>query len=418
MRSFVLLWLLSIALAAGTRSGAIAAPHQAWDALPRVEMKGGLKVFWNVIDRTNGENDAAAVAHGFTPLTILGTYADYPGNQKEHIGRYLGEHPVNPWNKPSYFERIIRRNIAMTPSAGTYVQDIEIDFQQDVATAFADRAVRAASGASDLATFADSYWKEWASWFWLPLKWTKEQYPRTAVGIYGPQPFRRDYWGIAGKNSEQIDGTHQNDWRMWKYIEPYVDFYVASIYVYYANSDAIFYMASNVEENYIRTRQLSTKPVYAYEWLRYHSGNWREGNREVDPYVAEAMAIIPYFSGAKGIVLWGYEPDLKPGDGRPYAMLPLYMESLARVARLSDEIGRGKLVINQPASKLWNEKRPLVRTIVVSPRECIVMAVNPWQSDAQVATATVSCGGRMVEIQMNGRHTAIYKVNGDKVESY
>ena len=49
----------------------------------------------------------------------------------------------------------------------------------------------------------------------------------------GPQPFRRDYWGIADKNAAQIDGTHRTDWLLWKYIDPHIDFYIASIYVFY-----------------------------------------------------------------------------------------------------------------------------------------------------------------------------------------
>lgn len=385
-----------------------------WSNLPRVAMER-TGVFWNVIDRSNGENDREALARGFLPLTILGTYADYPGNQKEHIGYFLGKHAVNPWNKPPYFERIIRRNIDETGSSGTYVHDIEFDFEQDTAKAWSDAATRAASGAPDLAAFDDAYFKEWASWFWQPAKWTKERYPGTRVGFYGPQPFRRDYWGISGKDAKQIDGTHVNDWRLWRHIEPYVDFYVASIYVFYARPDSVFYMAANVEENYVRTRALGDKPVYAYEWLRYHDGNWREGNREVDPYLVEAMAIIPYFSGAKGIVLWGYEPQLKPGMGRPYATLPLYMQTLARVAKLSDKIGGGKLEIDEPAHVLWNAKRPLIRRVVVSPTECVIMAINPWQGDDATSRASVTCGARAHEIQLDGRHTALIHIVGASV---
>jgi hypothetical protein len=387
---------------------------RTWTDMPSIAMLGGLKVFWNVEDSTDGQNHLEALAHGFRSLTILGTYADYPGNQKEHIGYFLGSKSRNPWNKPPYFERIIRRNIAESGTSGTYVHDIEIDFEQDTTKAWADTAARAASRAPDYATFDEAYFREWASWFWLPAQWTKDMYPWTKVGLYGPQPFRRDYWGIAGRDATQIDGAHQNDWRLWQYIDPHVDFYVASIYVFYAVPDSVFYMAANVEENYQRTRALGDKPVYAYEWLRYHSGNWREGNRELDPYLVEAMAIIPYFTGAKGIVLWGYEPQLKPSSDRPYSTLPLFMETLARVAGLSEKIGRGELVIDEPASVLWNAKRPFVRRVVVSPTECVVGAINPWQGDNATSKVIVPCGARRHEIELKGRHTALVDIEGEK----
>jgi hypothetical protein len=64
--------------------------------------------------------------------------------------------------------------------------------------------VRAASIATTREQFADAYLREWATWFTLPCQWTKERFPGTPVGIYGPQPFRRDYFGISGKSAQQI----------------------------------------------------------------------------------------------------------------------------------------------------------------------------------------------------------------------
>ena len=246
------------------------AQKRSWDDLPVINMHGGLQVFWNVGDNTGGQNEARAEALGFAPVSLLNTFADYPGRQKESIETFVGRGSTNPWNKPPFFERIIKRNINQKPSTGTYVHDIEFDFEEDVAKAWSDKTARDASGAKDLATFEATYFREWASWFWLPLKWAKERYTDARVGLYGPQPFRRDYWGIAGKNAAQIDGTHRTDWLLWKYIDPHVDFYIASIYVFYERPESVFYMAANVEENYVRTRELGNKPVYAYEWLRYH----------------------------------------------------------------------------------------------------------------------------------------------------
>jgi hypothetical protein len=54
------------------------------------------------------------------------------------------------------------------------------------------------------------------------------------------QPFRRDYWGAAGKSAQQIDGMHRSDAELWQYIDPHVDFYVASVYVFYDDPGSIY----------------------------------------------------------------------------------------------------------------------------------------------------------------------------------
>jgi hypothetical protein len=393
------------------------APKRDWDDLPVLTMQGGLQVFWNVVDNTGGQNEAQAEARGFTPVSLLNTYADYPGKQRENIDTFVGQGSTNPWNKPPFFERIIRRNINQQPSTGTYVHDIEFDFEEDVAKAWSDKTARDASGAKDLATFEAAYFREWATWFWLPLKWVKERYPDARVGLYGPQPFRRDYWGIADKDAAQIDGTHRTDWLLWKYIDPHVDFYIASIYLFYDRPESVFYMAANLEENYTRTRELGNKPVYAYEWLRYHESNSSLGNREVDPYLVEAMAVVPFFSGARGVVLWGYEPQLKRGYP-PYETLPIYIRNLERIARLSEKIGRAKLMLDEPAHVVWKERRPLVRRLLVSEDECLVLAINPWQAEGATTRADVACGKDRYPVAMQGRSTTLVHIAGNRAQSY
>lgn len=109
-----------------------------------------------------------------------------------------------------------------------------------------------ASGTATEAEFAEAYFREWATWFTQPCIWAKEQRPHQPVGIYGPQPFRRDYWGIAGKDARQIDGTHARDADLWTHIDPAVDFVGASVYIFYDEPGAIYYIASNIEENVAR----------------------------------------------------------------------------------------------------------------------------------------------------------------------
>jgi hypothetical protein len=386
----------------------------AWTELPDIRMKGGLRAYWDVGGDHTGEGRKQAEAHGFERVLLLNSYADYPGKQQQAIRAGEGETHANPWRKPDYFESIIKRNIAARGNDGAlFVHDIEFSFEEDAAKAWADPAARTASGAKTLEEFQSAYLREWASWFALPCQWAKERYPTTPVGIYGPQPFRRDYWGVAGKSAQQIDGTHRMDHELWQHIDPFVDYYIASVYFFYEEPGSLYYLASNIEENRARTRRFGDKPVYAYEWMRYHNSNKELSGQELSPWLVEAMAVVPYFSGARGVVLWGWEPKV---TGQPYHRMPIFLRSLDRVARHSEKLGSAELVIDEPAPVLWKEKRPLVRKLRVSDDEWFVLAIDPHQKDDAVSTIQVAVGARTVPLEMRGRHTEIYHLTGDRVE--
>jgi len=333
MRTLASLLLACLSLLPNAiRAAEVGRAPTPWEQIRSVPRRDGLKVFWNVGSR-DPENAVQAAAHGFLPVDLLNSYADYPGKQKENISVYLKDNPTNPWKKPEFFERICKRNIQSKEGRGAiFVHDIEFHFEQDIDKAWADTATRAASKAKTKDEFAATYWQEWATWFWQPCLWAKQHFPGMPVGIYGIQPFRRDYWGVAGKEAQQIDGTHANDALLWQHVDRHVDFYVASIYVFYDRPDSIYYMAANVEENWQRSRRFGNKPVYAYVWMRYHDSNKQLAGRELAPYLVEAMAVLPYFSGGRGLVLWGAERESK---GQPYQMLPVFMNSLGRVSDLS-----------------------------------------------------------------------------------
>ncbi len=390
------------------------APPPAWEQVRRVTMSGGLRAFWNVHGGDNAANEREAAAHGFEMVTLLNTYSDYPGRQKENISTALASNRNNPWRKPDFFERIIKRNIASRTNEGAiFVHDVEFSFEEDADKAWADPDVRAASHATTRELFAAAYFREWATWFSLPCTWAKEKFPGKPVGIYGPQPFRRDYWGLTGKKAQQIDGTHHTDAELWQHIDPTVDFYIASVYVFYEDPGSLYYIAANIEENVERTRRFGNKPLYAYEWLRYHNSNKKLAGRELAPWLVEAMAVLPYFSGARGLVLWGSEPKLK---GQYYQALPLFMDSLGRVADLSEKIGQAQLLPGEPAHLLWKEKRPLIRRLQVAANEWVVLAVNPWQADDANSSLAVELGGHTLKLELRGKHTELFHVTGSNAK--
>ncbi|NQT36446.1 MAG: hypothetical protein HQ581_03100 [Planctomycetes bacterium] len=400
-------------------------PPAGWENVRSVKMSGGLRAFWDV----NGapRHQAVAIKHGFDPVNLLNDYSDYPGRQKRNINHYLHERKPtnNPWDRPDYFEELLRRNIGSiakrtdvsTDATSLFVHDIEFDFEQDMAKAWADPVIRRASGATTLKEFQEAYLAKWAEWFWLPCRWGKEICPKLPAGLYGPQPFRRDYWGIVGKDAAQIDGTHALDAVFWKHIDPHVDFYIASVYIFYDDPGSVYYIASNVEENFNRTRQFGNKPVYAYSWLRYHNSNKKIGGLELAPWLVDATAVVPYFHGARGNVLWGWEPQSK--GARLYGNLPVYADSLGRVADLSEKIAKAEPAADdEPAHALWKTKRPLLRRLRVrgGDDEWIVLAMNPWQMHDEQSEIKIRCGKRTFTLELQGRHCDIFHIIGDKVK--
>jgi hypothetical protein len=361
-----------------------------------------------VIGPTGDLHQGQAREHGWLPMWLAMPFADHYG---EPPGREAIGGRSDPWAKPAFFEQSVKRTIRALPSHALYVHDIE--FEQDTPeTAWNNPRLRARSGAASFEDFRRAYLREWGSWYALPAQWTRELRPGTQVGIYGLQPFRKDYYGLLQNDAAGIERLHRNDSIIWEAVDPHVDFYTADIYIFHDEPDSVLFMAASVEENFLRTRKYGDKPVYAYEWLRFHDSAPGIGGAEVrTPYLAEAMAIVPFFSGGRGIVLWGAElqPNLR-GDQQPYDSFQTYMNALNRVASVSEEIGRGRLVVDTPAHELWKRRQPLVRRIVVSASECVVMAVNPWQGDSETSSAGAACGDRSYPVTMTGKDFTILHI--------
>ncbi len=118
---------LALVLAFTSTAAAQAPPSAApgWNDIPTFEMRAGLEAYWDVFDRTEGAHRNEALKRGFQPVSIYNTFADYPGGQRENVDRHIAAQNFNPWNKPTFFERIIKRNIDVSAPKGLFVHDIE-----------------------------------------------------------------------------------------------------------------------------------------------------------------------------------------------------------------------------------------------------------------------------------------------------
>lgn len=397
-------------------ANAMSPSSEAWQDLPTIRLRGGLKAFWRIADGTRGRSTDEAIRHGFLPLTELSPFADYPGGQKENIANFIGLNNANPWVKPPYFERIVQRNIAETGTTGVYVNDIEFVPERDARKVWANLEPNESPQDNSFEEFKAAYIKEWATWYWLPIEWTRERYPGTKVGLFGAQPFAKESWNIKDLNTSRIDSLHQYDLKLWEQIDPHVDFVALDTYFPHDDPGALYYIAEHLEQNYRRESALSGKPIYAYQWMRAGASDPRSAEELSDPEIIEAMAMLPFVSGAKAVVLWDWLPSSV--ITQPYRHLRSYIEGLSRISALSDQIVAAKVDFGNASLSLWREKRPLIRKMTVNADECIIFGVNPWQPHNASSSLTVSCGAYKFRTTMHGRHAELLYVRNRQVFAY
>ena len=123
-----------------------------------------------------------------------------------------------------------------------------------------------------------------------------------------------------------------------------------SCYYYYdyntspLGKDYLAYLLFVIEAN----RVWSDKPVIPYIWMRYHDA-FNPTVPFVPSFVAEATAIFPCFSGAKGLWLW--EAPVDPSRQDNYASYEYFIGGLYRLSQFKEFFeGTNQLVIPTPVS--------------------------------------------------------------------
>ncbi|RIV24039.1 T9SS C-terminal target domain-containing protein [Fibrisoma montanum] len=161
--------------------------------------------------------------------------------------------------------------------------------------------------------------------------------------------------------------------------------------------DYLPYLLFQVEAN----RAWSNKPVVPYVWLRYHNTT-EFYPKLIQPFMAEATAIFPFFSGAKGLWLWD-----EPGVGSRFtANLNAYeqfIHGLYRLSRFADMFqGNYELVIETPARDLMDKQLPVWRG-VVKDQKILIAAQNSYAVDGQKTAVTVRYKSWQQTIELTGR---------------
>ena len=175
--------------------------------------------------------------------------------------------------------------------------------------------------------------------------------------------------------------------------------------------DYLAYMLFQIEAN----RAWTDKPVMPFVWMRFHDCCGNHPNF-IRPEMAEATAIFPFFSGAKGLWLWdvpGFD-DSRSGNFRAndvYTAYESFVHGLYRLSRFSDMFeGAYQLVIPKPARDLMDAREPVWRGVVKG-QNILVAAQNPYATDNQKTTITVRHQNFSRDITLIGRQVYLCQFN-------
>jgi len=312
-----------------------------------------------------------------------GFMRDASGNQRNAAGKYLLQTDVLMVD----IERIRETDVQIlrlktdptTPVAYRTLPDNQflLRYKKDMTALYAEglQYIRDRSDLSGtrLSTYSDSpilntfvnvVGNSWADWSTNPT--------RVHYLVKDTTAFAR----VGGPFYEQLD-----------YVSP-------SAYYYYdypsaLAPDYLAYMLFQIEAN----RAWTDKPVMPFVWMRFHDccGNYPNF---IKPEMAEATAIFPFFSGAKGLWLWdvpGFDNPkstiYRPND--VYTPYESFIHGLYRLSRFSDMfVGDYQLVIPKPARDLMDAREPVWRGVVKG-QNILVAAQNPYATDNQKTTVTV-----------------------------
>ncbi len=180
-----------------------------------------------------------------------------------------------------------------------------------------------------------------------------------------------------------------------------LDFLTPSCYYFYnyedpLGKDYLAYILFVIEAN----RFWSNKDIIPFVWLRYHNA-FNPTTPFVPRFVAEATAIMPFFSGANGLWLWDGPVE---NEQHNYATYEYFIGGLYRLSQFKRFFeGNYELVIPQPAIENAKTQTAIWRGVVKG-NEILIAAQNPYSnSDTQATTITVKYQNWQKDITLTGR---------------
>lgn len=189
---------------------------------------------------------------------------------------------------------------------------------------------------------------------------------------------------VGGPFYSQLDALSPSAYYYYDYPNPLAPDYLA-------------YLLFQVEVQ----RAWSNKPVVPWVWLRYHDSSSSYPNF-IQPFMAEATAIFPFFSGASGLWLWD-NPGLSQTRQDSHAAYEHFTHGLYRLSRFADQFQAPyELVIETPARDLMDRQLPVWRGVAKG-NTILIAAQNPYAADGQKTPLTVRYKTWQQPIELTGR---------------
>ncbi len=203
---------------------------------------------------------------------------------------------------------------------------------------------------------------------------------------------------IGGPYYNQLDALSPSAYYYYDYPNPLAKDYLA-------------YLLFQVEVN----RAWSNKPVVPWVWLRYHDSS-SDYPKFVQPFMAEATAIFPFFSGASGLWLWD-NPGLEQTRTDVHAAYEHFTHGLYRLSRFADMFqGNYERVIETPARDLMDKQMPVWRGVVKN-NNILIAAQNPYAEEGQKTSLTVRYKTWQQLIELTGREVYLCRFDMGVVTS-
>lgn len=307
-------------------------------------------------------------------------------------------------NWASYLKRLAdgfddSRGQAM-PKADILCLDVERmqELDRDILLLKSNRRVPEQYLALSDADFLAKYKKDIRWWYTEAANYLTQNNidPATKIGSYSDVPVRGTWlnvptntWQDWTTNKQRTHYLMQDDnGNIGGSFYNHMDLMMPSAYYYYPyenpfGKDYLSYLLFQIEVN----KAWSNKPVVPFLWLRYHD-SFVAGSPQIPSFIAEATAIFPFFSGAKGLWLWD-NPQFENTAQQNYATYEHFIYGLYRLSQFADMFeGDYQLVIPQSARDHMVAQNPIWRGVVKGNR-IVIAAQNPYGTDGQQVSVNV-----------------------------
>jgi hypothetical protein len=266
------------------------------------------------------------------------------------------------------------------------------------------------------ADFLSAYKRDMRWWYNEAINRLRAKGFKGSITSYSDVPIRNTWLNITSNSWQDWTTnparthylTQDNTGKLGGSLYNALDFLSPSPYYYYGydhpiGKDYLSYLLFNIESN----AAWSDKPVIPFVWMRVHD-SYDPTTPLITSFMAEATAIFPFFSGAKGLWLW--ENPFFPGDRQEnYAPYEHFIHGLYRLSGFRDMFeGTYQLVIPESARDLMEKQTPVWRGVVKG-NHILITAQNPYAADNQTTDIVVSHQNWFRSISLKGKEVFLCK---------